>query len=181
MKIMINYDFFDKVRDAREPLGPLKVVRVLKDVYICSFPFTTAFALSTLNLLGSIVLSGLAAITSASALSIILKKCYKGDPIAFLAETDLTVLASKLKDLGIDTTYDLLLESELYTRKYNVKVNKNKIPYLLGHKYIMVPTYDYNGEIGATSILQEHVVGSKKYVLSIGSPQKQVQFAYSGA
>ncbi len=47
-------------------------------------------------------------------------------------------------------------------------------------KYILVPTYDYLGEIQSTSILQEHVVGSKIYVLSLGSEAKEYRFAYSG-
>ena len=46
-------------------------------------------------------------------------------------------------------------------------------------KYILVPTYDFNNNIKNTSILQEHIVGTDKYVLSIGSPKKELKLAYS--
>ena len=40
-------------------------------------------------------------------------------------------------------------------------------------KYISLPSYNYNGEITETLILQEHVIGSKEYILSINKPHTQ--------
>ena len=103
-----------------------------------------------------------------------------GDRYAIDATSRLNTLVSQLNDLNVNTDYDLLLQSEHYETKYKIKLNEKKLPYLLESKYIMVPTYSYSGEIKDTSILQEHVVGSKEYVLSLGSPQKKLKLAYSG-
>ena len=35
-------------------------------------------------------------------------------------------------------------------------------------------------EVKDTSILQEHIVGSNDYVLSIGSPEKKLKLVYEG-
>ena len=43
----------------------------------------------------------------------------------------------------------------------------------------MVPSYTFNGDIKDTSVLQEHIIGSKEYVLSLGSPKKVWKPAYS--
>ncbi len=45
----------------------------------------------------------------------------------------------------------------------------------------LVINYDLIKEIQSTSILQEHVVGFKVYVLSLGSPTKEYRFAYSNS
>jgi len=39
-------------------------------------------------------------------------------------------------------------------------------------KYINVPVYDSIGDIKTVSIEQEHIIGSKQYVLSLGSPNQ---------
>ena len=82
-------------------------------------------------------------------------------------------MARQLNDLNVKTDYELLLESELYKKEYKIQVNEKKLPYIAESKYIMVPTHSFNGNMTETSILQEHVVGSKKYVLSLGSPKKE--------
>ena len=46
-------------------------------------------------------------------------------------------------------------------------------------KYILVPTNDFNNNIKNVSIKQEHIIGSTDYVLSIGSPKKELKLAYS--
>ena len=92
---------------------------------------------------------------------------------------DLKSLVSKFKDLYINTDYDLLLKSELYDKKYKVHLNENKIPFIMESKYILVPTYDFNGNVKNTSILQEHEIGTFTYVLSIGSPKKELKLAYN--
>lgn len=178
MKIMINYDFFEKIRDVREPLGPLKIVRNNKQWFYATLPLDILlgmyFHLSSLTP-GVFALQVGMGTTSRLAMC----KSLGADLYAEISEYKLKKLVSQLKDVSINTSYDLLLESELYKKDYHIKLNENKIPYLLEKKYVLVPTYNYLNDIGETSILQEHVVGTKTYVLSIGSPQRQVRFAYS--
>jgi len=88
---------------------------------------------------------------------------------------DLTKLSYQLKQINVNTSRDLLLDSKEYDRRY-----PKKFPYIVQEKYIMVPTYN-NGEITETSILQEHVIGTDKYILSIGTPTKVYKLAYAKA
>ena len=103
-----------------------------------------------------------------------------GDHYKEDSSNNLKRLVSILKELNVDTTYELLKKSECYHKIYNLKLNEKKIPQIIESKYILLPSYDYKGDITNTSLLQEHVVGSKTYVLSLGKPSKKVvKFAYS--
>lgn len=176
MKIIINYDFFKKICDVNEPLGPVKIYRNDRKIiplcmglnsYLCMYSIPAYMCQSLLNAGGVIMIMWF------------LQCCLGYDVYAKQASDDLKKLVSQLKKLHVNTDYDLLLQSELYKKKYNIKLNENKIPCFLEQKYVLVPTYNYNGDIKETSILQEHVVGFKEYVLSIGSPKPVFKFAYS--
>lgn len=95
------------------------------------------------------------------------------------AQEELSKLASQLRSLDVSTNSTLLLDSQAYKTEYKVKLNEKKIPSFVQNKYIIVPT---NKE-GEVSLLQEHVVGSRHYSLSVGEPSKQKQYklAYNGA
>ena len=101
------------------------------------------------------------------------------DDYAKTATENLKELASSLNSLYLNTNYELLLESQLSCKEYNIILNEKMIPQILESKYILVPTYNYNNEIKNVSILQEHVVGSDIYELSLQSPIKSFKYAYS--
>lgn len=90
---------------------------------------------------------------------------------------DLKGLAQQLRNQNIDTTYEKLLESKVYKRKY--KLAMEGAPGIIRERYINVPTYDYNGLENTTSILEEHRIGTRKYVLTLGSPKKKLAFKYA--
>ena len=94
-------------------------------------------------------------------------------------KNNLKKLVSKLNDINIATDYDLLKQSELYERKYKIEFNESKIPIIMENKYVLVPSYNYKGDVKDTSILQEHFVGSKDYILSVGSPSKKLTLVNS--
>lgn len=186
MKLLINYDFFEEILNAKEPVGPLKIIRNNKRRWAkFNLPLYTAFNFAfgnniTQNLCLLAIQFGLLT-TIESISSLITKKICGEDFYTAKAIVNLKKLLIQLNDLNIKTDYDLLLDSKPYKREYKIKLNEKKLPIVLESKYIMVPTYNFNGDVKDTSILQEHVVGSKKYVLSLGSPKKQFKLAYSGA
>ena len=178
MKLIINYDLINEISNTTNKPVLIKNLNEIKllypSVYIANFlvfysilPFNAAFIASTVSINWALVTFS------------IICKYFEIDPYKIIAEKNLNNLVLKLKDLHIDTTYDLLLDSKVYYKKNNLKINEKKIPYILESKYILVPTYDSLGEITKTSVLQEHVVGSKKYVLSIGSPEREYKYAFS--
>lgn len=174
MKLVVNYDLIDSIKNVNEPLNPFKIVRNNKRVWAkFNLPIYTmmdlCFTRDLKNILEMLMIQfSFLTIAELVALSLIKVDKYKDK-----SNYDLKKLVSKLKDINVDTDYDLLKESILDSRMYNLKLNKNKIPQLMESKYILVPSYTYSGEIKDKSILQEHVVGSSDYYLSVGLPNKK--------
>lgn len=94
------------------------------------------------------------------------------DEIEAEAYLKLVKLTLQLADMGVNTSFELLKDSEVDSTKYEIRLNERQLPVIKQNKYILVPTYDSPGKIGNTSLLQEHDIGSDKYVLSLGSPKK---------
>ena len=66
--------------------------------------------------------------------------------------------------------YNLLCEAYLYDTEYSLNT-EGKVPAIEQKKYIMVPVWEY-GEEKEVSIVQEHILGTKEYTISCGSPRK---------
>jgi len=163
--------------DVNEGFIPMKIVRNNKKVLaILNVSFFSLDCVVTHNLpksLSLIMLQNLSFIIGMYAG----KNIYNlSDPYKEIASRRLKELAINLKNIYVNTDYDLLLNSELLSKNYRIHLNENNIPSLLEEKYILVPSYDFNGNTKHTSIVQEHVVGSSNYVLSIGSPKKELKF-----
>ena len=178
--LMINYDFFNAIRDVNEPLGPLKIVRNQKNnfVKIC-IPMWIIYDLIQHAdmkeiIINNIVRLGLFTLFSYLIDLIPVKHCGM-DTYSMISSKRLKRLVGQLNEHKINTSYDLLLESELYEKKYKLQFDKDRLLYILEKKYVLVKTYGFNNTIKKTSILQEHVVGSKEYVLSLGTPMKKTQ------
>ena len=169
MKIIIEYDFTNKIKDVNEPYGIVKMLRNNgKDIVRLYLPicviFDLIFALESKITAKVFLLYEILSYLGIEYFTY--KEC--GDHYKELASKDLKRLVS-------------LLKSEVYDKKYQLRLNEDKIIEVLESKYILVPTYDFNGHIKDTSILQEHVVGSDDYVLSFGSPAKKLKLVYANS
>ena len=180
MKLVINYDFYSAIKDSNEPMGIMKMVRNNKEWVYIWVPTWMIININTSNgnLLEALAITGIE-YTNLAMVSTAFEKLIGIDRYKLKADRNLKILASQLKDLNISTDYNLLLKSELYEKKTKVILNEEKFPQMIQSKYILVPTYNYNGDIKEVSIEQEHVVGSKEYVLSLGKPSRAHSFAYA--
>ena len=176
MKLVINYDFVNAIKDVKEPIGPLKIIRNDKTRYIISGPLW--FMLG--NMMGYDYKKNLTVMMMAYGLYTmsglyISKKLMQSDLDAYgLRSKDrLTSLVRELRNINVETTYDKLIQGEYYEHKIKIHVNENKIPLLMDNKYVLISSFGFDGKEKDTSILQEHVVGSFDYVLSVGEPEKQ--------
>lgn len=89
---------------------------------------------------------------------------------------NLNFLSLKLDNIYVDTNANMLAEAKPYKTEY--KLNFSSFPPQLEEKkYIMVPVFS-NWDNNERSLLQEHVVGSRKYDLSYGEPEKEKQYSY---
>ena len=84
------------------------------------------------------------------------------------AAKDLNILATDLEKINIYTTKEQLLQAKKYKTEHEIINDENDKKQIKQNKYILVPTKN-EGEI---SVLQEHIVGSEDYSLSIGEPKK---------
>ena len=181
MKLRINYDFFNAILDVNEGFTPMKIIRNnKKQIATISFPLWFILDYSFYRNLNDVIkvllfqFIGLYMGSEYILRGIIGKDIYKEKSMDRLKN-----LVSLLKDININTDYNLLIESELNKRKYKVNLNEAKIPEILEHKYVLVPTYDFNGMVKNISIDQEHIVGTNEYILSVGNPEKKLKLAYS--
>ena len=183
MNIIINFDFFNAIRDVNENFLGFKIIRNNKRIWIkYNLPiYTTLDFLFLKDNPNKILLALLFQMNLAFGIDLfecLLKgeDIYKKEAIIKLKK-----LIPLLERINLETTYDLLLKSECYDKITNFKINENKLPELVESKYILVPAFDYNGTIIDESILQEHVIGSNTYTLSKGSPSKVLKLAYKRA
>lgn len=180
MKITINYDFFDAILNVNTGMTPMKVIRNNKKVIaFWYFPVLTVLNYSASKKLKDVL--NLFALEFGMLVGTVLfyyvitgMDDYKNQSIE-----DLKTLVYKLKENHINTDYELLIQSELIKRKYQVKFDKEGVLRILESKYFLVPTYDFNNNVKNTSILQEHLIGTNDYVLSIGSPKKEFKLAHA--
>lgn len=181
MKLVINYDFINKVKQAREPFGSFKIIKNNSS----AFMYMPIYTLLNLVIGESTDEAILNAIQSSTVLLLflismdIIKYNYLGDIDREKAINDLRRLSSQLNSFNISTDMDLLLESKIYQTEYKVYLTENNRFQFLQEKYIIVPTYNCNGNIKDEFILQEHIIGSKDYVLSLGSPIKTFRPVFS--
>ncbi len=178
MKFTINYDLMDKINTANGIIDMKKIIlkELKKQLFFLSF--YTGFDILRdgvdeiqwkTNLL---ICSGFLIINT--AIFSALESKFKNHS-EYKACLDLIKLSIDLGNkLNINTNADLLKQSELKEVDYRLMSQKG-IPYIKQEKYILVPAYDGLENMKKVSILQEHEIGSKEYVLSVGSPKKALE------
>lgn len=188
MKIEINYDLIDKINEAK---GKYKLKRYHKEAHN-TFPIIQASiteAILPIPILLSLdypiekiipttlkaAIGIYALLFVISTLSDALARKIAGTTVEQSAKTKLHELSLKLNSQYVKTSLPLLLDSKEYHKEHKLILNKKGLPCIMEHKYIMIPTYN-DGEIKEKSILQEHQVGTNKYILSLGTKVKKKEF-----
>lgn len=168
LKIVINYDLIGKIKESQSGISLKKTINKIafnsSVVYLITLP--TAH-------------SKLASLTSAIFFQTIY---YSAISLAYAsynrerAIKQLRILSQELTSLNVSTSDELLQKSYLYKTNYNCQLNDKSLPQITQKKYIMVPC---SGE-DEVSLVQEHIVGSNEYCLSLGEPEKQLKLAFNG-
>ena len=184
MKIMINYDFFDRIKSVNNSDSRLTLVKVRTRQWIKKdLPFLTIInsilVYPHYSQLPIYLMIDYLCYTIFSDIAVKLTK----DDIVYNKEikkykNQLVLLASQLYDINVDTNYNLLLETELYHKEYKL-VRNGLFPDVLEKKYYYIPAYNRTGDIEPVSVEQEHIVGSRQYVLTLGTPTKAPSLAFS--
>ena len=174
MELRLNYDFFNKVNQLKDSSTEIRF-RLMKErskrFLRLDLPIFTMICI----MLGKSFAQTLAILVAEYALcmglvninGIIDSEKYFLDRKTKNSEYELIALASKLNELNINTYYNLLLSTELCDKKTKLVLNDYHLPDLSTTKYINIPAYDNEGNIENVSIVQEHIIGAKQYILKI--------------
>lgn len=177
MKIEINYDLLDKIREAKTGFSLNRTVR-----YVIPRTIAASAGYATLTLINNEpiekALSGIPIFLFLYGAPCLITNGLLSKRWKDLSIKELRLLSYMLKDINISTSYELLLDSESYKTEYKLKFSESKTPYIKQDKYINIPVYN-DGEIKEVSLVQEHVIGSKSYSLSYGSPSKVLKPAFN--
>ena len=171
MKIVINYDVIDKISEAKKgyslnrcakrtlALASISAVIGLPDNFIAGninpdlWFELTSYILIHSSFTGAYVF----------ALNGLIQKD---------AQYKLKSLVSELRSKCIKTDEDSILDTYKYKTEYNVGFS-SIVPIIQQKKYLKVPVRDeYFGD-KEISLVQEHTVGTREYVLSLGEPKQQ--------
>lgn len=177
MKLIINYDLIKKVNTAN---GIIDYKRIISK----SFRLSTIGWLAGISFVGitygykdadllSMLESYLTCNLGIMAMSSILERFQKRTKAEDALE-ELEELALQMQTLGLDTSAELLKDATLIETKHEITFNHLK-PTIKEKKYILIHNYNYQKDIIETSLLQEHNLGSKDYILSIGSKEKKLK------
>lgn len=184
-KITINYDLYNEILNARGKFIGFKVLRdkwkyALLDIpFFLSLDFLVANTLGDLDIPSAFVEQCLIC-ASMRYLPYQMIKTFLGlDVYKEEATVRLFKVSMLLNTINVITNSELLLNSELDSRNYEIQKDSDNKKVLVENKYIMVPTHNpmFNdeGETQMTSLHQEHIIGTKNYSLSVGINQKNKQ------
>lgn len=174
MKITVNFDLMDALSEARTGLSLKKTTKKVLTLSLISFSIIQTLDTSIgqdVNILNNMACATLPHVGLHPLTDLMLSK-----PRKMLASMNLSRLLIELSKIDVWTEPKLLLNSYKYKTEYELIKSDSKIPLVQQKKYIMVPSY-VNGEENEVSLLQEHVIGSNDYELSLGEPKKVLKLA----
>ena len=180
-KIEINYDFIEKIGESE---GKFNLKRFVKKNPI----YTSCYSITLIGVvvdamsgvippeqaaekISTLILSGIA---FGFALNLVDRNRFHG--LVYLsneeaADAELMELLSLFSSIGINIRMKDFKESYVYNKNYKLRTD-GKVG-IIRERYIYVPTKNNFKDI---SIKEEHVIGSRQYVLSMDTPKKQVAY-----
>ena len=187
MEIVLNYDLLEAIKNVNEPFGPRKIIRNQKERFFLLIPLGASLACYLQRCYGIdadikewlkwlrcyLICSTTSLGTDFFVNHIFCKKFNSENDIwATISIIELKKLVLLLKNINVNTSFNMLLDSELYNKELEL-LHDSILPTMISKKYIYIPTYDDYGNDSKTSVVQEHIIGSKEYTLSIGTPHKK--------
>lgn len=175
MKIRTRYDLIEQAVLANKGFSLKKYGKeVLSATTICTAvvtPFIASDGISSLEVLHT----SLHALRTYAILYGVTDLALSGLEKSTATE-NLQSLANQLGNIYVDTNAHMLMEAKSYKTEYKLDCDSFP-PKLRQNKYIMVPVNNDWGN-NERSLLQEHIVGTRDYVLSYGEPEKEKVYSY---
>lgn len=170
MKININYELIDKIKESKTGFSVKRYKNKL-GIYLGLIGFARFSAIVIANQPIFEAIEGMIFPTMYGASYFGLSDLAVSKYNKIRAEEELSTLSTRLKDILIETDPTLLQDSYPYKTEYKVDFSSFP-PHLEQTKYIMVPVHNDWGN-NERSLMQEHIIGSRDYALSYGEPEEQ--------
>ena len=176
MKIIVNYDLIDKVREAKTGFSLHKYIKVVGLVNGMTVPAMLLGAqiggMPIIEMTDEILRNFLYSLWCNLGISFSFSFYRKEMSMEQLRE-----LSAKLRNVCIETDSEMLKGTYKYDVEY--KVNFESFPpKIVQEKYMMVPVNNDWGN-NERSVKQEHVIGTRDYALSYGEPEKKKSYSYA--
>lgn len=176
LKIETDYDLFDLISGAKTGMQHKRIVKKIVGYSIATSMINLPFEMMAEQPGKEIMISTLYFFCCNSM----------GFPAAYYmlrdntkkySKEDLEKIVRQLSSFDVCVGYESLLKAYKYDKEYETIKSESAIPKILEKKYIMVPCS--NDVSDGVSLVQEHIVGSKKYTLSVGEVQKTYKLVKS--
>lgn len=178
MKIKINYDLIEKIKESK---NGIKLDKIVKRVTLATVMGNVILTPLYINRPLEVNMLSVSIITIVNAIGGILQYSIAKSSKDFFerfANLVLDDFVNELSNLEIKTTTELLKEAEVIKSNYKIHFeDDSKIPRLKQEKYIKIKLCNGYTE----TLLQEHNIGSDDYEISVNEPVKRKSFKLSRA
>jgi len=172
MKIVINYDLLDKIRESKTGFSFNKIKNKTLFFSAINMAIETPRNITENANLENYILDLVIFLFIHFNVQIA-PHCFTTEISKKIAKQYLTILSDQLQDMFVKTDAVLLQDAHRYKTKYELDYENSKLPNILEKKYIMIPVHN-DWDCNERSLVQEHIIGSNEYILSYGEPEKKV-------
>lgn len=171
MKIIINYDLMDKIAEAKKGYSLKRCVKRTLGMASISALIGTPDNLINGNISPELWIELSAYLMCHTSFTTALALAFQ-NMTKESAQGILSSLVSELRGNCIRTDEEAILDTKKYKTEYDISFTA-AIPTLEQRKYLNIPVKDeYFGDKDI-SMVQEHIIGTREYVLSFGEPREQ--------
>lgn len=171
MKIVINYDLMDKIAEAKQGYSLNRCVKRTLGFMAFSSAIGIPDNLVSGNISPDLWIELSAYLACHTSFTVALAWTFK-NMSQEVAQRTLKSLVSELRSKCIKCDEETILDTRKYKTEYDVSFN-SVVPIVEQKKYLYVPVRDeYFGD-KEISLVQEHIIGSREYTLSLGEAEEQ--------
>lgn len=173
MKLVISYDLPDKIKEAKTGFSLKRCSkRVLFYTGVNAAIVFPINALSAEN--PDKYLIDLLAYLGCHSTLTAFNQAIMSDIYKKMASSEIDQLSQTIKQINVNASCDELLQAQPYKTEYNFDFKTGSLEQ---KKYINISVNDIWGERDV-SIMQEHIFGSKDYILSLGTPEEKKIYSF---
>lgn len=183
-RIEINFDIIDKTYEARGMHNVRRWLRINKAYNISAASYCVIQGVNVIN--GEKTIEDALLLTLA-VIAVAVVVWGGKDFLDSLRETkktglnykdrayyELILLSEILREYGLDISPEQMMKAKIYNKKYKLAMD-GRVG-IIRDRYFEMPFTDKTGEEKQTSVKEEHILGTKKYVLTLDKPTEQTEY-----